>query len=848
MARRKLLVQPVWPALLLWAMFTLALTSLRHEAPTFDEQGFLVRGLAYLRGEERGGSRAIRVGHPLGLNALNAALLVDDPAVLLPSEELAKGETDFHHPASLFLWEIGNDVGRTIFLARVPTIWLGLLLAAFGGRWAAQMAAGWGLGRSGAGAAGLLALGLLALDPNILAHTRLVTTDLGLAGGAALAGYTLWRFLRRPSLPAAVVAGVGLGLLQNTKFTALLFLPLFGLVILLALWERRRALDRRLMVWLFMVYPVAGVLTLWAANGFQVGPLREPLPLLGTLGGAAVPLSHHLDQLLDIGGRLQVGTPSFLLGRYSDAGWWWYFAVAFGVKTPLPLLLLLLFASFRIVRGVVYPATNGQTTAHRRPPTTDDGRQTTDHRSSSPAIRPTPPASEDAVSALSARATRHSSPATRPFDLAALLIPAIGYFAIALTTDINLGYRHLLPVLPFLYVLIGVIVAPAIYGHVGRAGRGSGWRAIMGRVWPAALLLWLAVSTLWIHPYYLSFFNLIAGGPDNGWRVLVDSNIDWGQDLARLKTWLDEQGVERVWLSFFGEGRPEYYGIAYDGLDSFPPRLMNPAARPFYPHDPAPGWYAISATTLQGVHFADHDQFRFFRERQPADKVGYSIFLYNVPARGQPAELLLSNTQVDQMAPADFARLGTNDVTLRWFDGGQAVVVPAGGEPVWLLLRGEDELHPTLRPYLVYAGTAEAIGGGYRLYRAEARPPVAERPMQLDGHTVYASDGSRAEFDGQTVHTVTVWRQAAAPRPAKIFVHVLDESGRIAAQWDGVGAAWEGWHEGDTLIQAASVTLPDDLSPGVYRVVAGLYDPTTNQRWRFADGQDSVELAQFARE
>ena len=75
---RKWTIRPVWlAALLLGVMFALALTSLRDEAPTFDEQGFLVRGLAYLRGEANGGTRNIRVGHPLGLNALNAALLVN---------------------------------------------------------------------------------------------------------------------------------------------------------------------------------------------------------------------------------------------------------------------------------------------------------------------------------------------------------------------------------------------------------------------------------------------------------------------------------------------------------------------------------------------------------------------------------------------------------------------------------------------------------------------------------------------------------------------------------------------------------------------------------------------------
>ncbi|MCZ7668397.1 MAG: hypothetical protein M5U34_14995 [Chloroflexi bacterium] len=62
--------------------------------------------------------------------------------------------------------------------------------------------------------------------------------------------------------------------------------------------------------------------------------------------------------------------------------------------------------------------------------------------------------------------------------------------------------------------------------------------------------------TLWISPHFLSYFNRLAGGPDNGWRALVDSNIDWGQDLGSLKLWLDENGVETVWLSYFGEGRP----------------------------------------------------------------------------------------------------------------------------------------------------------------------------------------------------------------------------------------------------------------------------------------------------
>ncbi len=789
---RKLSARPVWvAALLLWVMFALSLTSLAGEGPTFDEQGFLVRGLAYLRGPENGGTRTIIVGHPIGLNALNAALLVADPTVRLPSDDPSWSETSFHRPAELFLWGIGNDVARTMFLARVPTIWLGLLLAAVVGRWAGQMAHGWRLGRAANGA-GLLALALAALDPNILAHARLVTTDLGLAAAAVLAGYTLWRCLRRPSWRAAAVAGVGLGLLQNTKFTALLFVPLFGAVVLVALWTRRRALERRTLVQTFFVYPAVALLTLWATSGFQVGPLRAPLPVVGLLGGAAVPLADHFEQLLAIGNRLQVGAPSFLLGRYSDTGWWYYFPVAFVLKTPLPTLLLLAFAIFRIARMAL--------------------RQRDAFR-------------------------------TAAFDLAALLIPAGGYFAIALTTDINLGYRHLLAVLPFLSVLTGVVVAQAGVQWAVRQPREVGRNRV--GVLAAVAVVWLALATVWVYPHFISYFNALAGGPDNGWRALVDSNIDWGQDLGRLKTWMDSHGVRRVWLSYFGEGRPEYYGIAYDGLDSFPPRLMNPAARPFYPHDPAPGWYAISATTLQGVHFADHDQYRFFRERPADDKVGYSIFLYQVAPRGEPADLLLAGTQMDAMAAADFAQLGTNRVTPRWFEAGRALVLPPGPAPLWLLLPARGDLPATLRPFLDYGSSPVATGDGYHLFRAQARPPAAERPLALDGHVVAFGQSSWARRNGRAIDVLTIWRQEGAPRPIQIFVHVLDQDGQLVAQWDGLSAAWEGWRPGDTLVQLATVALPESAPTGVYDVVVGLYDPLTNQRWRFADGQDGVELGQF---
>ncbi len=752
--------------------FALALSSVTYNTPTMDEQGFLVRGLAYLRNEQR----RIRVGHPLGLNALNASLLVYDETVNLPTQDPSWQGTSFHRPGELFLWEIGNDVSHVMFLARLPSVWMGMLLAAVVGRWAGEM--------SGRRWAGWLALTLVALDPNFLAHSSLTTTDLGLAAAAALAGYTLWRFLRQPGWRRATLAGVAFGLLQNSKFTAGLFVPLFGLVILIWLisqWMRRREAKGYQsfafpLVQLLIAYPLAGFLTLWACYGFNIGTLPDNLPTLAQLSGLTLPLAQHLEQLLDIGGRLQVNTPSFLLGQYSDQGWWTYFPVAFLLKTPLPTLILLVWAVIVRVRRGIKPGKSG--------------------------LRP------DRI------------------DLVALLIPSLGYFAIALTSNINLGYRHLLPVLPFLFVFIATTLAPYAESRPLAYAR------------PALFFsfpLWLGLSTSLISPHFLAFFNILAGGPENGWRSLVDSNLDWGQDLAGLKGWMDENGVEHLWLSYFGEARPAYYALNYTGLDSFPPRLMNPQTRPFYPADPAPGFYAISASNLQGVLFADHDRFAWFREQEPVDKVGYSIFLYEVPAYGEPVSLALSGVQIDELLPADYALLGTNQVTPLWFEAGQSLLAA----PDWLVLAEGVVFDPLLQPLFAAASpTIAAQRAGYTLYQMhwpEITPPdpvratfaQAEGQITLNEVVFYTEDVR----PGDEFMVMTVWAQAARPRPVKLFLHLVAPDGQLISQWDGLGPAWEGWRTGYTLYQLQRLIIPADALAGTYQLWAGLYHPDTLDRW-----------------
>jgi len=534
---------------LLMLAFALALTSAAQKSPTMDEQNHIARGAAYLGA----GDPRLSVEHPPLVNVLSAL-----PAHLLLDLQLPLDEWwevgEWYHFADNFLWRANADPDRIVFLARLPIMGLGLVLAALVFRWANARFGAWG---------GLLAAAFCALDPNVLAHTRLSTTDVGGACFIFLAAYALWRAIRRPSWLRAVGSGLAFGLALSAKLSNLLFGPIFALVVLADAApvytgvasgrDRTRRIVRHTSVLTFTV--LLGLLVVWATYGFRVGQLAE--------NGPCVPAPPYLEGVRAILDFSADGRPTYLLGQYSQQGWWYYFLVAFAVKTPLATLAALLLA------------TGGALRRSRRDSAQDD---------------------------------------------VFLLIPPIAYFLVAMASNLNIGYRHLLPVLPFLAVHIARLAAP-LRSLVPRSPRSFA---------PFVLVLWLAYSTARIYPHFLAFFNPVGGGPENGWRILADSNIDWGQDLKGLKTWMAQEGVERVRLSWFGSARPEAYGIDYDLLPGVPYGFVQWNDPPFNREQPEPGVYAISVTNLVGVVLPDHDLYAWFRARPPDARIGYSLFIYRV--------------------------------------------------------------------------------------------------------------------------------------------------------------------------------------------------------------------------
>jgi hypothetical protein len=164
----------------------------------------------------------------------------------------------------------------------------------------------------------------------------------------------------------------------------------------------------------------------------------------------------------------------------------------------------------------------------------------------------------------------------------------IVYIAIAIEQDLDIGHRHILPIYPPMYILVG--------GAVGLA-----WASCAKWVQAAValLLLWRFIGVFTLYPDYLAYFSPLVGGPSEGYKHLVDSSLDWGMDLPGLKRWLDKNNpgnLDRVFLAYFGTSDPDYYGIKYTAMPFFP-QWKEPKHYGLYP-----GIYAISATLFESVY------------------------------------------------------------------------------------------------------------------------------------------------------------------------------------------------------------------------------------------------------
>lgn len=166
-------------------------------------------------------------------------------------------------------------------------------------------------------------------------------------------------------------------------------------------------------------------------------------------------------------------------------------------------------------------------------------------------------------------------------------------------------FRYVLPALPFAFVWVGRAAALATNLH--------------GKLLVGGCLAATAASSLWVWPHSLSYFNEAAGGPANGWRHLLDANLDWGQDLPRLAEWQKEHPAAKpLYLATYEQLAPEVYGLEYE---------RSPTWR-------KPGWYAVGLTKL----YEPNSPVAWLRDREPAAWIGHSILVFRVPPEGRSVE------------------------------------------------------------------------------------------------------------------------------------------------------------------------------------------------------------------
>jgi hypothetical protein len=652
---------------LLLIHYALAAHSLSLENPTVDEVVHMPAGVSYW---QKGTFRLYHHNPPLVklVAALPVVWSQPNTDLLYQSNAWRSRDPSQATFAELFTRFNADRYFELFQRARLSMPLFSIIggLAVFA--WSRRLYGAWG---------GLLSLALWVFCPNILAHARLITSDLGSTALGVAATYLFWRYLHHPGRRSAAIAGIALGFAQLTKFSMLLlfvvwpFLWLARLLLTVPKPDRRACIVQSAMHGVLIVatsilvidagYLFEGVgipvgdfefgsksltrpvrpgmdrprsknLLLEATWQFRINRFRGswlgripcPLPEHYMLGfdeqkieteglprrfARAVSIADEADRARAIeqersipesSAEVKDGYPVYLNGELRrEGGWWYYYLCALAYKVPEGTWFLIILAL------------------------------------------------------ASLRLVRRSS-AEWADEIALAAVPVVVLVAMSWLTDINLGLRYVLAVFPYLFIAAGRLV-PLASGLAGP------------RKWVMAILVVAPLgstmaATAQIHPHYLAYFNWASGGPDQAPARLIDSNLDWGQDLIALQKWWKETiPGQRLGFAYFGQINPSIFKLRGERFDWFLPPVRPRSTVPLAPRpDPmlvgpakrlTPGYYAVSATLVYGLpwrlydpappdtvlaawgpawNVRDLDAFWYFRQFAPERRIGHSIYIYHL--------------------------------------------------------------------------------------------------------------------------------------------------------------------------------------------------------------------------
>ena len=593
---------------MLAAMFGLSLGAMVGDSAIVDEVAHVPAAYSYLHY----GDYRLNPEHPPLIKDL-AGLPLQFMNLKFPDENAA-WTTDVNgqwETGWTFLYHIGNDADAILFWARLPIL---LLAIAFGIVLYRFCYRRWGK------AVALLTLFFYAFSPNLIAHSHYVTTDLGASVFMFLALVAFVRYAERSTRVNLFLLTLALAFAQLAKFSAVLLFPFLGIasLILVALHVRKSERTARLKTLTggLILASLLSVLIVWVAyiphtaampqdvqdrliRGALYDPAATPIVnVLTTINDVPIfkPLAQYALGISMVFSRIAGGNITYFNGQISNQGFWLYFPELFLMKTQIALLIL----------GVVSLIGGGMILRRNHTVTL--------------------------ASAIVTSWRRHQMEWT-------LGTFAIFYFAISVSGNLNLGIRHILPIYVPLFVLvaIGTVVIARKLSSTAR------WQ-VPTAITLAILIPWYAVSTILAYPFYTSYFNELTGGGAGAGRYFSDSNVDWGQDMLRLKDYVESHPeIERIAVDYFGGAIPQYYFCdrTYDSNGSIIPNGSgyDCAGSVYEEWHSTYGTYtgqyiAVSETYLQNDRYyselAGTPGYANLRAMEPIAKVGNSIYVYKL--------------------------------------------------------------------------------------------------------------------------------------------------------------------------------------------------------------------------
>jgi 4-amino-4-deoxy-L-arabinose transferase-like glycosyltransferase len=464
----------------------------------------------------------------------------------------------------------------------------------------------------------LLALFLFALSPNLIAHSRFVTTDLGIAAFIFFSFYSLFLYFEKPGWQRLWLATLFFALVLLAKFSAVILYPFFGLLAVIAVvfWNRPKKLGQRIklyigglafifavsfiMVWLFYI-PHTWNMPLDVQDRLIISSLpfgigQKAAEVLSGINHLPFMKSivQYLLGMAMVFNRVQGGNTTYLLGEVTNQSFPLYFPITYLIKTPVPMLFLAVVALMSAVWNY---------------------------------FKKTP----------FKLWTKFGGYAQKNFVQLSFFLFILFYAYISITGNLNLGIRHLFPIIPMIFVLVAKKTVDLI-----KSARSKNLKyGFQGAL--SLLLVWYAFSNFLIYPSYVAYFNELTGGPQNADRYVSDSNVDWGQDLRRLHDYVRASGIEKIAVDYFGGGDPKYY-FCDRAFDQEGELIANSSGydcsgSAYVEWHAENGrwdgeWIAVSETFLTNdiwwSSLRGDEGYSWLREMEPVAKIGYSIYVYYI--------------------------------------------------------------------------------------------------------------------------------------------------------------------------------------------------------------------------